>query len=214
MPKLSKKDQLVLMVIISSIVLAFGIVVLTRSTGGAPAQSNDTPTMVYVSGDVLLRGAGDTATSLNFTDTSGHVYSTVVQGESYATFLPNNRSYIVTIGWVGSYIWQKGVVTGGTFFLDQNSTTYRFEFSGYDVPPSNAELEGLVNATGVTPTAIILSGVAGNFTSPVNTGQYSVQVPNLTSYAVQITWQGGECSAGTLYFDYSPGITHNLTCSK
>jgi hypothetical protein len=214
MAKLSKRDQMVLLIVVSSVVLAFGILVLIRGTGAAPVQSNGATTLVYVSGDVLLRGAGDTPTSLNFTDASGRVYSTPVSGESYAINLPNNRDYILTIGWAGSYPWQKGVVSGGPFFLNQTSTKYHIEFSGYAAPPSDGQFAGLVNVTGVEPTEVRLTGIAGNFTAPVNTGQYSVQIPNLTSYEVQITWQGGECSAGTIHFDSQPGVTYNLTCTK
>lgn len=204
---------MVLLVVLSATVLVFGIVILVGTSKPLPAQASDAPAVVYVRGDVLLRGDGDTPTSLNFTDSSGHLYSTSVSGESYAVELPNNESYVVTIGWVGEFPWQKGVVSAGIFYLNQTSNTYQLEFSGYEAPPSYAQLSGQVNATREVPVSVSLSGPSGNFTAAVTGGEYSVQVPNLTSYQVEISWQGGGCSGGSISFDYNPGVDYNLACS-
>jgi hypothetical protein len=221
MPELSKRDQMVLLMVISSIVLAFGVAVLVTGTGRPPVQhSDDVPAKVYVWGNVTLMGTGDTASNLNFTDFSGHVYPTTVGGENFGTYLPNIEVYDVTVGWVGSYPWQKGVVSASAIALNETSTIYHVDLVALAAPPSNAQLGGGVNVNGFTPTAIVFTGIAGNFTAPVSAGQFSIQLPNLTSYAVQITGQGGECSAGTYSFDYNPAITYatgsvyGFTCSK
>jgi hypothetical protein len=220
MPELSKRDQMVLRMVISLILLASGVVVLVTAAGRPPVQDSDVPATVYVSGSVILRGTGDTATSLNFTDASGHVYSTVVGSESFGTYLPNDKVYDVTVDWVGSYPWQKGVVSAEAIGLNETSTTYHVDFAALAAPPSNAQLGGPVDVSGFTPTTIVFTGIAGNFTAAVSAGQFSIQLPNLTSYAVQITGQGGQCSAGTYLFDYNPattyatGSTYGFECSK
>ncbi len=179
-----------------------------------PIQTNTIPTTVYVTGDLLLGGSGDTPGSLNFTNPSGQIYSTVVSGETYALNLPNNVAYVVTVGWTGSYSWQKGTAPAGTLFVNETSNAYHADLAAYDVPPSTGQLQGTVNATGITPTNVVLTGATGNYSAPVNGSQFSVQVPNLTTYQVQISWSGGECSAGSIDFYYSPSSTYELTCSK
>lgn len=219
MSKLSKRDQLVLLMVISSIVLAFGIVLLPRGGTSAPAPTKDAPVNVYVTGYLLLRGEGDTPMTLNFTEASGYVYSIVVRSDSFGLFLENDQVYNVTIGWVGSYPWQKGVVSASSFTLNATSNADNLgDIWSSAMPPSMAQLQGPVTVTGLTPTEIIFSGAVGNFTATISADQFSLQIPNLTSYSVEIIWQGGECSAGSFGFDYnpattsSPGITRGFAC--
>jgi hypothetical protein len=109
--------------------------------------------------------------------------------------VPNPATYKVLITWAGSFSWQNGVVEFDGFAVNvpagSDSLTYNFQAS---TPNSVVTVSGHVGLSGNQTSATVLvfarSGGQERYSLHAIGDNYSLQLPNLATYSVSISWAG------------------------
>jgi hypothetical protein len=165
----------------------------TTGTQSTSTQSTFTGplTNVQLSGTVTTSGLGTTATRIAFTGAPG-TFNATISGGHYHLTLPGPATYGVYVQWAGTFAFQGGTVYTQLFKVEQssNSTTHDI---GVPTPNSVVQVSGRVNLTGdrTQATMTTFANVYGQqLTAPVSSGAFSVTLPNLANYTVQVNWSG------------------------
>ncbi|MHB1908292.1 MAG: hypothetical protein ACYCQJ_05390 [Nitrososphaerales archaeon] len=112
---------ILLIVIFLVVILAF---VLFRTPVGTQISYPN----VQVSGTITTVGTGTHPIRVDFTSSSGQVYSTQVSSGQYSLTLPNNQDYAVTVTWSG-FAGATGTCNGGALNLNIASGSYTWDTS-------------------------------------------------------------------------------------
>jgi len=216
------RNTLILLVVAAILISAAAGILLIVSRGPASAAGPHASQFVKVTGDVVLSGKGDSPINVIFIDSSGKEYSSIVAANQYAVLLPNGVLYKVLVGWKGDYPWQSGNVSASELLVNQTfggTTELSNQHVIANAPDSNIDVMGSANVSdsGATPILVVFVGGGQEYYSPISGGTYSVTIPNLQSYSVQIQWQtgdgrSGQCTAGS-YFASSGSATQSWTCA-
>ena len=88
--------------------------------------------------------------------------------------------------------WQTGNVSAGEYSLDQSTGVSSSKNWNVQIPDTEVTISGTVTTSGygTRSTQILFSGVSGNFTASVNSGRYSIVLPNTVKYEAMIRWSG------------------------
>ena len=155
------------------------------------------PSTVTVSGTVTTLGQGTSAKDVTFTPTSGSVLEAALSSGQYAISLPNNMTYVVGVDWLGQYSWQSGSLTTNPSFQLSVAAGQSASVSAdiqAKTPPSVVTVSGTATATGQGTQDVSVIFVDPNtgtsYTATVSNGQYSLQMPNVATYNVQVKWTG------------------------
>jgi hypothetical protein len=223
----TSKGRNVAILVVAIVAIAIGAFgVLALSSGGVGNISID-PKDVTVSGNATASGQGTLVSQIIFTDTSGNQFAAAVSYGQYSIEIPNHANYTITGTWNGRYSWQTGsiILTNNQLPINQgfgasSSLTENIEAQ---TPNSIIILSGIVNTNGIgtQPTAIRFTDSNGQlYTADVVGGAYSLQLPNLMTYTVQVQWSGllsssGTCNADSATVNASVGVTSasiNASC--
>ncbi len=170
-------------------------------------QATTPASHVTVSGTISTTGSGTSASKINFNGKAG-LFSASVTGGQYSISLPNLDIYSTSIQWSGGYSWQTGSLNGPSYNLDLPSGAASGENLVFGTPNSNIVVTGTVHTNGIDthPDALIFTASNGQVltvqASNVNghDGSFTITLPNLIDYSVQVQWTGflgigGTCTA-------------------
>ncbi len=148
--------------------------------------------MITLSGNLTASGIGTRPTNMTFDHGNASRYSTNIAGTHYSISLPNEATYSVSVGWAGEYDWQTGNVSAGEYSLNQLNGATSSKNWNIQIPDTEVTISGTVttSGSGTEATQILFSGVSGNFTAAVNSGRYSIVLPNTVKYEATIHWSG------------------------
>ncbi|MDA4127036.1 MAG: hypothetical protein OK452_07515 [Thaumarchaeota archaeon] len=150
-------------------------------------------TNIQVSGTVTTSGLGTMGTQITFAGASRNFNATISDGH-YQVMLPGPATYGVSVQWTGGFSFQRGTVYTQLFKLEvpagSNSTTHDI---GAPTPNSVVQVSGRVNVTGSKTHATMTTfanAYGQQLSSPVSSGVFSITLPNLANYTVQVNWNG------------------------
>lgn len=169
------------------------------ASGSSPSFTQDfqgsTPnSQAKVSGTATTSGSGTLPQQIVFVGSQSNFIASLTSGQ-YSVTVPNLATYKVLVSWVGAYSWQTGVISIVGFDVNtpagSGSQTNNINL---DTPNSVIQVSGNLQLTGSQTTAssmvFTLSGGQQQFNVPVSGGQYSVQLPDLATYSISISWSG------------------------
>lgn len=182
-------------------------------------KPNPSPTLILVSGNTSSGGQGTQASNVTFTGSSGNNYTANVSNGQYSIQLPNLDNYNIIVKWVGSYPWQNGISQPTQFSLNQEGAGASANINvnlKVNSPNSIITYSGTANTINNTKYSLTIIFTSSNngqtFNGQVVNNTYSIQLPNLQGYTVQLHWQGpsnysGACNAGTVTINVPAGGT-------
>ncbi|MHB8702290.1 MAG: hypothetical protein ACYC7D_14905 [Nitrososphaerales archaeon] len=150
---------------------------------------------ILVSGKVNTTGSGSSANALTFSGNKGSIMNVVASDGEYSVTLPNSETYDVSVGWSGSYSWQRGSIAMSlSLYEGLGITSLVSNFENVPTPNSNVVVSGSVSTTG-TGTSFtgitFYSPIAGSYsTASYGSLDYYVTLPNLANYTVGVNWSG------------------------
>lgn len=194
-----------------------GVASYNFSTSGRAAKSTmnwNVPTyssVVTFSGKLSPTGSGTKITGIEFVSIQGSNYSSSVSNGSYTIELPNHDSYEAYATWSGNYSWQSGSLALGSI---QTNTSLMKDWE-VSTPSSQIVVSGSVytTGTGTNASALTFQGNEGTtYYVGVSGGKYSVELPNIQSYNISISWRGefafqSGLVARTLALSEAPAVT-------
>jgi hypothetical protein len=188
---------------------------------GSPSMSENfqasTPnSQITVSGNIATDGQGTQATGVVFSY-AGTNYTAAVSNGHYSLNLPNMRSYSFLVEWSGAYQWQSGTTPSNSIQVNQGpGATAQTNSAQIQTPNSIVTVSGNAATTtfGTHPTQITFTLPSGQqYAIQVTNGQYSIQLPNLSTYSVSISWataiNSGTCnpSSNQITVQAAPEVT-------
>lgn len=149
--------------------------------------------VIAVSGNLTASGIGTRPTDMIFSIANTTAsFNTSLNGTHYSISLPNEATYLVSVGWSGAYAWQSGNVSAGDYSLNLLTGASASKNWNVQIPDTEVTISGAIttSGSGTQATQILFSGVSGNFTAIVSGGLYSITLPNTVKYDATIRWSG------------------------
>lgn len=171
----------------------------SQTTGTHSTQSTQTTqtgplSNIKLSGRVTTSGRGTTPTKIAFTGTPG-TFNATISGGHYNLTLLGPATYGVYIQWTGTFSFQSGTVYTQLFNLEMpksSNLTSTYDI-GAPTPNSVVQVQGRVDTTGIkthAATATFANAYGQQYTAQVRSGNFSIGLPNLANYTVQVKWNG------------------------